>query len=197
MLQKIRLHASTACLQVRAAFGATYDFFSVNPFGLSLTELLFTLFVSNAAIWFIVFTYMVDTKGAELTFATAWDVVSRNFVASEILVYLLALIAPALWIMAHNWRARKHVGFYWTLLLIQAVIVVGSAYIYGRAKSGDTLNSGFVAKWAVICLVAGIVILYITLVYKRTVISRVEAPPLNSGQAILDDLNAGRNGSGT
>lgn len=181
---------------IRQTFGRIFSalgrFFGANPVGLSLTELVFTLLFSNAAIIFLVFTHLVDTAHSHLTWSTVILVIRENVLPSEVLVYLLALITPALWIMAYNWRARKHVAFYWLLLIVQAIIVIGSAYIYGKAKSGSGVgNPEFVEEWAALCLVVGLIIWFITLVYNRAVISKMEAPRMHSGESILRDLQAG------
>lgn len=149
------------------------DFFGENPYGLSLTEVIFTLLVSNFALIFLIFAYVVDTPGAVLNISTAGSVLRDNFRPTETLVYLLALLAPALWMMAYNWRARKHVGFYWVLLIIQALIVIGSAYIYGKANSTGVANDEFARRWALICLSTGVVIWYVTLVYRRKVLDKL------------------------
>ncbi len=145
-------------------------FFSRNPYGLSLSEVLFIILVSNFALIFLVFAFVVDTPGASLDMQTAIVVLRKNFRPSETLVYLLAILAPVLWMMAYNWRARKHVGFYWLLLIVQALIVIGSAYIYGKANSVGVENEDFTRKWAMVCLATGIAIWYTTLVYKKLVL---------------------------
>lgn len=156
----------------------TAQFFVRNPYGLSLTEVLFILFVSNFALTFLVFAFVVDTPGATLDLQTALGVLYLNFRPAETLVYILAILAPVLWMMAYNWRARRHVGFYWILLLVQALIVIGSAYIYGRANSQAVQNEEFARRWAMICLTTGIVIWYVTLVYKKVVLD-----------ALVDDVD--------
>lgn len=153
-----------------SAAGAANAALRRNAFALSLVEVVFIILVSNFALLFLVFTYVVDTPGASLDLRTAGSVLRANFRPSETLVYLLAILAPALWMMAYNWRARKHVGFYWILLIIQAVIVITSAYIYGRANSRGVPNEDFAQRWAIICLLTGVGIWYITLVYKRRVL---------------------------
>lgn len=149
------------------------DFFGDSPYGLSLTEVIFTLLVSNFALIFLIFAHVVDTPGAVLNLATAGSVLKENFRPTETLVYLLALLAPALWMMAYNWRARKHVGFYWVLLIVQALIVIGSAYIYGKANSTGVANDEFARRWALVCLSTGVVIWYVTLVYRRKVLDKL------------------------
>jgi hypothetical protein len=168
------------------------DFFADNPYGLSALEVVFTLLISNASLFFLVFAHLVDTKGAQFSLGLAEDLIGRNVLPTEVLVYLLALITPALWIMAYNWRARRHVGFYWLLLMVQGAIVVGSAYIYGRSKSGLVANPEFVEHWSHVCLLLGLVIWYVTLVYNRTVVAHLDRKQPQSGQKILNDLGGAR-----
>lgn len=165
-----------------------FAFFSENPYGLSATEVVFTFLVSNFALVFLVFAKLVDTEGSHLSATFSYNVISAAVEPSEVLVYLLALIAPSLWIMAHNWRARKHVTFYWVLLILQGGIVVGSAYIYGRAKSGGVGNPNFVHTWATFCFCVGLLVWYITLAYKRAYIDHMYRQRPDSGSSILAEL---------
>ena len=181
-------HFRSAWRPIQKFYSAVEGFFSENPFGLSFVELAFTLIISNAALLFLVFTYLVDTEGAQFSWELSARIIEKNFVPTEVLVYLLALISPALWIMAFNWRARKHVAFYWGLLLIQGIIVVGSAYIYGKAKTGGVKNVEFVTHWSSTCLILGLVIWYVTMVYNRAVISKIELRSAPSGSSIIREI---------
>jgi len=158
-----------------------------------LGEVAFTLGVSNAALVFAVFVYLVVTEAATFSVSLAWDVIVDNVKPAEILVYILALVAPALWIMVKNWRGRRHAGWFWVLFFLQAFIIVGSAFIFGASKAGVMRNETFVEKWALASLITAIVIWYATLAYDRIVLSRAqerlnEPVEQNGGQAIAQGL---------
>lgn len=154
----------------------------------SFYEALFVFVVSNAWVLALVFVHLANNDGARLSTDLISDVISRHVQPSETLVYVLALIAPAAWIMMSSWRARKHVGFYWILFLIQGGIVFGSAILYSMGKSTGIKNESFAESWAQICLVAGVLIWYVTLVYDKWLPRATETPRRESGQAILAEL---------
>jgi hypothetical protein len=164
---------------------AVARFLISRPVWLSLSEVAFVIFISNATFVFLVFAYLVETFSVPL----ALSVVKENIRSTEILVYLLALIAPTLWMMFSHWRARLHSPFYHTLLVLQFLIIAGSAYIYGKAKFGGVHNQAFVDGWARYCFCVGVVIWWITLVYDKCL------PPIprrpESGKDIIDKLESG------
>jgi hypothetical protein len=158
----------------------------------SLIEALFVLAVSNASLLVLILTHMLDTPNAVFSLTLVEDVITTNVASSEVLIYVLALIAPALWIMMSHWRGRRHLFIYWTLFLFQAVIVIGSAIVYSKAKSKGIANQGFADFWAVLCVILGIGIWYITLVYEKWLPRSLKPPRQESGKAILDDLESGK-----
>ena len=159
-----------------------------HPFCLSFYEAVFTLFISNLFLLFLVFAHVVATPGTTLTWALAVQLVPQAFSSTEIFVYILALVAPALWIMVYNWRGRRNPIIFFGLSFVQVAIIVGSSYIYGQAKQGMKLNAAFVDNWAIICYVSGVLIWYITLVYDKYLnIAELVRPP-ESGKAILQEL---------
>ncbi len=160
------------------------------PVWLSLVEAAFVLCVSNAALLFLVFAYIVETKDSSFSFHLAFTVINNNINSTEVLVYLLALIAPALWVMFYNWRASRHAVFYYALVLLQFVIIAGSAYIYGKAKFGGIHNQAFVDRWAFYCLFIGVLIWYVTLVYDKWLPTAPHAKPPESGEDILRQLES-------
>ena len=165
-----------------------HKFLTSMPVWLSLVEAAFVLIVSNAALIFLVFAYIVETKGASFSFPLAYSVILSSINSTEVLVYILALIAPALWIMFYNWRARRHVIFYYALVILQIVIIVGSAYIYGKAKFGGIQNQAFADRWAIYCFVTGVLIWFITLVYDKWLPDVLHVQPPDSGGDILRQL---------
>lgn len=157
----------------------------------SLREAGFVLIVSNASIFVLLLMHLLTTEGASLSFAMIANVIERNVKSSEVLVYVLALVAPAAWIMMSHWQGRRHIGLYWILFLIQGAIVLGSAIVYSMAKSGGITNTPFADIWATICVIVGIIIWYVTLVYEKWLPRTGEAPHEESGKSILEDLERG------
>ena len=163
-------------------------FFVRHPICVSLYEAVFVFAVSNAALIFLVFARVVDNKGASFSFTYAKQVIASAMSSTEIFVYVLALIAPALYVMVFVWQAKRHVLFFFVLAGLQLAIIVGSAYIYGRAKSGGVENLAFASSWAWTCYLLGLLIWYISLVYDKVMKSteiRIQPP---SGQTILRNL---------
>lgn len=160
-----------------------------HPIFLSLYEAAFILAVSNVFLLFLLFAYIVATPGTQFfSISLAVKLVQDAFSSTEIFVYILALVAPALWIMVYNWRARRNPIIYFLLLFIQAAIILGSSHIYGQAKFGKIGNDAFVDEWAINCYVAGLIIWYITLVYDKFLNASEPMGLPDSGADILKQL---------
>lgn len=155
---------------------------------LPLAEVAFTLIVSNAALIFLIFAYMLETKGAVFSRRLAFSVISHNFTSGEMLVYLLAIVAPTLWVMLSNWRAKRHPVFYSILLILQIALISTSAYIYGKSKYGGISNGMFAEHWSVYCFIVGVTIWYITLIYQKWLPTVLEPSPPQSGKRIMEEL---------
>lgn len=158
------------------------------PFGTSLLEVSFTLIVSNLALFFLVFVYLVEVKGADFTLSMASSVIRDNVKPGEVLVYLLALVAPTLWLMLANWRARRHAFLYSSLLIIQFGVIGLAAYVYGASKFERALNAEFVSDFALGAFVVGVAVWLVVLVYVRWLPTQLRQTSKPSGQAILDEL---------
>lgn len=154
----------------------------------ALYESVFILLISNASLFVLILMHVVTTKGAKLSTELLGTVVTENVQSPEILVYVLALVAPAAWIMISNWRGKRHLTFYWILFFLQAIIVLGSAIIYSLAKSSGIENKEFVDDWALMCVFVGVFIWYITLVYDKWIPTVADERVQESGLAILKDL---------
>lgn len=177
---------------MKRVFLKALKFLQNHPVCTAFFEVAFTVIVSNAALAFSVFVYIAQTENAFLSYDTVESVIANNVKASEVLVYLLALVAPTLWIMVSHWRARKHVSLFWTLFFVQIIIIICSSWIYGAAKSGLLKNDIFVNKWAISCLIVALLIWYATLVYQKIVLDKVSGPSYSSapesGSSILAEL---------
>lgn len=172
---------------LRKTSHAMVTFLKTSPYCVSLYEAVFVFVVSNFALVFLVFTSLVDHQDAAFSVAYATGVIEAALSSSEIFVYIMALLAPALWVMFYNWRARRNPIFYFALLGLQAVLILGSAYIYGRSKSGGVANEAFANRWAWIAFWAGLGVWYISMVYDKLFRPHSPEQP-DSGQKILREL---------
>lgn len=159
------------------------------PIGISLLEISFTLVVSNLALLFLIFVYLVEIEGADLTASMAIGVIKNNVKPGEVLVYLLALVAPTLWLMLANWRARRHAFLYSTLLMVQLLVIALAAYVYGASKFERALNARFVSDFALGAFLVGVLVWLVVLVYVRWLPTQLQRKNTEqSGKAILDEL---------
>lgn len=169
----------------------------VNPYVVSGIEVAFTLLVSNFAILIAVFVYLLgqQPQQQENAFWTVFfTVVNKNIKSTEIIVFILGLIAPAMWIMFKHIRLWQHTVQWFVLLAIQTVVVFSTAIIFAMSITDTLKNTNLANYWACWCLVAALVVWYWTLVYQRNVIEsagdKVERPKLGkeSGSDVLAAL---------
>ncbi|WP_123730655.1 hypothetical protein [Stenotrophomonas rhizophila] len=175
---------------------ATTRYVSGAPWVMALAEVGFSLLVSNCALLFAVFVYMVHSKGEELSFELALRIILSSINKYEIVVYILAILAPAMWIMINNWKARKYNLLFWVLFFAQFSIIVCCFYIYGAGKSGETINEAFVEVVAKISIVAAVCIWYITVWFQRSFFDDIgqrvsAAKPSDGAGDILGGLKVG------
>jgi hypothetical protein len=165
----------------------------------SSKEVVFTLLVSNGALFVALFCHYVDTKGEQPNVASAVQLIFAEIKTTEVLAYVLAILAAPLWIMVSRWRASRHANFFFTLYIVQWIMVAGSAYIFARARSPEGVaNEFFVNRWALWCFAASVAIWFVTLTYQKLVLeasNETLASPSTSGQsgeAMLDELRGGK-----
>jgi len=170
----------------------------INPWIASIIEVAFTLLVSNFAIFIAVFVYLLgqspQTDGAFwTTFAT---VIHKNIKSTEIIVFILGLIAPAMWIMFKHFRLWRHTVFWILLLFIQAVVVLSTGIIFAMSITDTLKNTDLASFWANLCLCAALCVWYSTLVYQKKIIEgagdNVERPKpgKESGSDVLAALRS-------
>lgn len=164
-----------------------------NAYFSSGVEVLFALLVSNAAILISLFVYtlMRDDGTVPSLFLTA---LRANIKTTEIVVYILGFLAPAIWIMVSNLRAWRHVGFLLVLLLLQVVVVFSTGLIFAFSIAKVLMNDAVATKWSVGCLLAALLVWYATLVYDKKVLKNLEQRiekarrGRESGAGVLADL---------
>lgn len=143
-----------------------------NPWVVSLLEVFFTLLVSNFAILIAAFVYLLGQSEPQETafWSVFFAVISKNIKSTEIIVFILGLIAPAMWIMFKHIRLWRHTVLWVVLLAIQAVVVVSTAIIFAMSITDTLKNRDLANFWAYWCFGAAICVWYSTLVYQKKVI---------------------------
>lgn len=182
--------------KIGRAVRCIWDYFQKSHWFMSLIEVGFSLFVSNCALLFAVFIYLVNTKSAILTYDVALRVIISSINIGEMIVYILAVLAPAMWIMVSNWRARKYNVIFWILGFFQVAIIICCFYIYGVSKTGELANPDFVKRFAMICFPMSVIIWYVTVFFQRAFLNEVVANTNSSSntagsKAILSGLRDG------
>jgi len=164
---------------------------------LSALEVMFALIVSNAAIFISMFVYML-TKDDSTSFQAAAYAVSGAIRTTEVVVYVLGFLAPAMWIMVSNIRAWRHVGFLVILLVVQLIVVGSTGLIFAFSNAKVHMNIDRAGSWAWWCLLVALIVWYVTLVYDKQVLrnlqSKIETPKpgRESGSRVLANLEAGK-----
>lgn len=167
-----------------------------NPWLGSLFEVIFTLLVSNFAILIAVFVYMLGhPQEPENTFQTVFfSVVNKNIKSTEIIVFILALIAPAMWIMFKHIRLWRHTVQWIFLLVLQVGVVLSTAIIFAMSITDTLKNTDLADSWAYFCFCVALCAWYWTLVYQKKVIDSVgekierPKPGKESGSDVLAAL---------
>ncbi len=167
-----------------------------NPWLGSLIEVVFTLIVSNFAILIAVFVYMLGhSQEPENTFQTVFfSVVNKNIKSTEIIVFILALIAPAMWIMFKHIRLWRHTGQWIILLVLQVVVVLSTSIIFAMSITDTLKNTDLADSWAYFCFCVALCAWYWTLVYQKKFIDsageQIEKPKpgKESGSDVLAAL---------
>jgi len=167
-----------------------------NPWLGSLIEVIFTLIVSNFAILIAVFVYMLGhSQEPENTFQTVFfSVVNKNIKSTEIIVFILALIAPAMWIMFKHIRLWRHTGQWIILLVLQVVVVLSTSIIFAMSITDTLKNTDLADSWAYFCFCVALCAWYWTLVYQKKFIDsageQIEKPKpgKESGSDVLAAL---------
>lgn len=154
----------------------------------SATEIVFSLFVANFWFFMLIFVQLVNTPDLKLSTGLFAKTAESNISASDALVYLLALLAPTLWIMVSNWRARKHTSFYLVLLMFQGMVICFASYIYAQGRFAEIANKEFATQFAIAAFIACITTWLIALMYNHFLPATISMAPMQSGARVLADL---------
>lgn len=173
-----------------------WDWLKTNPWTSSAAEVLFTLLLSNAAV--LIAAYVVMLNQNEPVQISVWNVFTEQLLKfikpTEIIVFILAIVAPAIWILLKNIEGWRHLQWWVTLLFGQFVVVLISTLIFATSLAGFANNKGLTNASALVCLGFAIFIWYVTLVYQKTVIEnsskqiKKPKPGNSSGDEILNSL---------
>jgi len=168
-----------------------------SSWAISAYEVLFTVVVSNLAIILAVFIKAL-TNAEEQSFSFLFkNLFQESIKPTEIIVFVLALIAPAMWIMVRNIRLWRHSYLLLLFLAFHAAIIVSTSVIFSLALSSTLHNTNLALYWAKLCLSISLLVWYLTLVYHKKVIESPASnlstpkPGKESGSDVLNELRAG------
>lgn len=170
-----------------------------NAYSSSFIEVAFAVLVSNAAILISIFVSLLISKEPTTDLLAVTVSTFRGAVkTTEIVVYILGFLAPAMWIMVGSIRAWRHVGFLVVLMVVQLVVILTTSLIYAMSIANTLNNQAFANKWAWWSLLVALVVWYVTLVYDKKVLRNLEnkierpKPGKDSGSDVLAALRRDR-----
>lgn len=175
------------------------SFLMKNPWTSSFIEILFTLFVSNAAILISVFAYLLlqDPSAKKVPFDDLLlDTLKETIKPTEILVYILGIIAPAIWIIVRNIQHWRHRTFLFVVVMAQGLVVISATIIFAFSLANILKNTPFATGWAWLCFALALGAWYATLVYQKAVLDAANQhieqprPGKASGDSILNALRS-------
>lgn len=180
---------------VRVWFDAATNWMGKNAYIMSGFEVLFALVISNAALFIAMFVYLLMASDDSSNLAgVAVSTLRGSIKTTEVVVYILGFLAPALWIIVSNARAWRHMYFLIVLLIIQGLVIVSTSLIYALSIAKVLNNQALASSWAWCSLAAALIVWYITLVYQKKVLlnleHRIERPVVGreSGSAVMAGL---------
>ena len=169
-----------------------------NAFVASFFEVAFAVLVSNFAIFIAIFvSLLISKEQATNLFVVTAATFQQSVKTTEIVVYILGFLAPALWIMVGNIRAWRHVGLLVVLIAVQLLVILSTSLIYALSIAEVLENQGFANSWAWSSLLVALIVWYLTLVYDKRVLKNLERrierpkPGRESGAGVLAALRGG------
>lgn len=168
-----------------------------SPWATSAYEVLFTVVISNLAIILAIFIKALSNTDNQDFYYLLENLLEDKIKPTEIIVFVLALIAPAMWIMVRNIRLWRHSNLLLIFLAVHGVIVLSTSIIFSLALSSKLNNLALAMYWAKLCLAISLFVWYFTLVYYKKVIESpgknlpTPKPGNESGSDVLKQLRAG------
>lgn len=143
------------------------------PWLSSLYEVAFTLVVSNAMILLAAYIHIL-IKSDGLVFAEALATIfDEKIKPTELIGFVMGLIAPSLWIMFTNLRIWKHSWLWVIFCVLQILVVVCSSVVFALAVSSTLINSEVAQLSAYWFLLIALIVWYFTLVYQKAVLDGI------------------------
>lgn len=163
-----------------------------NDYLVAAYEVLFTLFISNLIILISAFFVILEQgNGASVSEAFLGQI-AKFVKPAEVIILILALVAPATWIIFEHIEGWKHLRFGLFLIVVQFVVLSLSSYLYIAAINNKLNNVDMANKAAIAFFFAALIVWYMTLVYKRRVLDKsgaqLKSLRKQSGETIVKDL---------
>lgn len=163
-----------------------------NDYLVAAYEVLFTLLVSNLIILISAFFVILEQGNNPSIIDAFLGQLSKFVKPAEVIILILALVAPAAWIIFEHIEGWRHLRFGLFLIVAQFIVLSLSSYLYIAALNNKLNNVDMANKAAVGFFFAALAVWYITLVYKRRVLDKsgkqLKSLRRQSGDAIFEDL---------
>lgn len=158
-------------------------------------EVVFTLLISNVIILISAFFVLLE-QGSSTSLADVFlGQVSKFVKPAEVIILVLALVAPAAWIILEHIDGWKHLRFGLVLIGTQFVILFLASCLYIAALNNKLNNVDLANTAAITFFFLALLVWYVTLVYKRKVIDKsgtqLKMLRRQSGENIVQDLGDG------
>lgn len=139
----------------------------------SISEVFWVLVISNLSVLVLSFVFVLSNKGQAMGFAVVSDRFGDSFKSGELFVYLCALLAPAIYMAAANFRVARHHALLGVLFLLQLIFLLASAIVYSLYHTGGLENIKFARELAISIYPLALLIWASTVFYKRLVIDKI------------------------
>jgi len=164
----------------------------LSPILWSLLEVIFTLVVSNLAIFAGIFVYkLINPETAAVGDVFLLHLNKLQY--KDLIVFVFGIAAPSIWILVRNQRLWRHYKFCGFLFVLQCGVVISVGLIYSLSLADVVKNVDFAEYWASRCFYGAVFMWFITLCYQKIVIDKSSdgiSAPNNAGQSAANLLNS-------
>lgn len=164
----------------------------INPVAWSFFEVVFTLVVSNLAIFAGIFVYKLMNPETAPT-GDVFLLHINKLQYKDLIVFVFGIAAPSIWILVRNQRLWRHYKICWFLFILQCAVVISVGLIYALSLADVVKNVDFAEYWARRCFLSAVVMWFLTLCYQKIVIDKSSdgiSAPNNAGKSASDILNS-------
>jgi len=158
-------------------------------------EVIFTLVVSNLAIFAGIFVYkLINPETAPTSDVFLLHLNKLQY--KDLIVFVFGIAAPSIWILVRNQRLWRHYKLCWLLFILQCGVVISVGIIYALSVADVVKNVDFAEFWARNCFFGAVFMWFLTLCYQKIVIDKSSdgiSAPNNAGQSaknLLDSLRS-------